>query len=548
MRNLPEVPKKTKISVVTVPISSMTGQLLHLEPLPASNAGVPLLPLESGMPSEQFRNPGGDYMMRFIGRIQIAAACLVLGFLAVHGRAADSNTSAASSVEVAPSVDNTPPADGAAPADTAPPIEAEAIPASGAAEPVNPPQPSVAPSAAAEPSVGDQPGLDGGLWFHPFAPLRQAFAAHNSAPLFFPGYDGEPSTRHLIVPGSRLVAAFSAPSREYVAPSEPQAAPMAGPQGFEPAAQAVGPEVVDTAQPADGSGACSMGGGCGVGRPIAWFGGADYLLIRPHQTYDSAYEISPNGATGPAVQNVNFNPSFGNAVRVFAGFDTACDESLRFSYTYMFNDTVRSAAVPTGASVLSPLGATLFPGDSIVATEHLLVNLWDIEDVRKLNFAWCNCKNCPCWDVSWSWGVRMAQIEEPILNSASGPDAGEFDQKSTFVGAGPRLGIDVRRQLGQTSLSAYVAGDAALLIGEQRTTGTSTPSGSGGVQAVPNFDVQLGLSWQPTCHINVTSGYLFELFGDATQLSEASGLALLAPPQASSLSYDGFFFRGQFSY
>jgi hypothetical protein len=93
-----------------------------------------------------------------------------------------------------------------------------------------------------------------------------------------------------------------------------------------------------------------------------------------------------------------------------------------------------------------------------------------------------------------------------------------------------------------------VAADAALLIGEQRTTGTNTPSGSNGVQALPNFDVQLGLRWQPTCHLSVTGGYLFETFGDATQLSEASSLAILAPPQASSLSYDGFFFRGEFKY
>lgn len=311
----------------------------------------------------------------------------------------------------------------------------------------------------------------------------------------------------------------------------------------------------DAGQPVEGSAeplSSAQMAECCVDPAATWFGGSDYYLIRPHQTYDSAFEIAPNGATGPSVQNVNFNPSFGNAVRVFAGYDTSCDEMLQFSYTYMFNDTLRSASVPTGSSILSPLGATLFPGDSITATEHLLLNAWDLEDVRKLNLPWCkcagSCNECPRWDVSWSWGLRLVQIDESILNSAVGPDAGIFTQRSTFVGVGPRLGIDVHRQLGHSHLSAYVSADAALLVGEQDTTGTTTPSGSKGVQALPNFDVQLGLAWKPTCHLNITTGYLFETFGDATQLSEAANLALVAPPQASTLSYDGFFFRGEFSY
>ena len=177
------------------------------------------------------------------------------------------------------------------------------------------------------------------------------------------------------------------------------------------------------------------------------------------------------------------------------------------------------------------------------------LNAWDIADVRKLRLPWWGCRNCcPSWDVSWSWGVRILDLDEAILNSVTGPDAEVIGQKSTFIGAGPRLGIDARRHLGHSKFSAYVAADAALLIGEEKTYGPSTPSGTKGVEAVPDFDVQVGLSWQPTCHLTFTSGYLFEFLGDATTLSESSGLALLAPPQTSNLSFDGFFFRGEFKY
>jgi len=449
-------------------------------------------------------------MTRLIWRIQIAAASLVFGLMAAPCRAAgaDADPSPAPTVAAAPAA------------------EADPNAVTDAPEPVNAPQP-VQPS----PPCGE-PYVENGTRFHPIAalreihplaPVRQRFAETHTAPTFFPRDDGEP--QYVVGPVNRQAAAYT-----------------------------VVPETADgqsVVEPTDASGACSTCGvdGCCLEQSVTWFGGADYLLIRPHQTYDSAFDITPNGASGPAVTNVNFNPSFGNGVHLFAGYETSCDEALRFGYTYMYNATLRSAAVPDGASILSPQGAELFPGDSIDATEHLLLNIWDIEDVRKVNFAGCGCKDCcPHWDIHWSWGVRLVQLDESILDSVNGPDASEFTQKSTFFGAGPRLGIDVRRQLGHSKLSAYVSADAALIVGEQRTTGTNTPSGSNGVQALPNFDVQIGLSWKPTCHLTITSGYLFESFGDATLLSEAPSLALLAPPQASNLSYDGFFFRGEFAY
>jgi hypothetical protein len=476
-------------------------------------------------------------MMRFNWRIQIAAASLVLGFIAGPAGADDSNLAPTAPAAVAAPAEAAP-VDAAAQAANAPTVEAlppataEAVPATDAPPPGNAP-------AIADQLPGGESAPQCGTGFHPLAPLRQfhplaplreRFAECHTAPAAFPGYDGEP--RCVGLPAVRQ-ACYA---------QQPLAAP---PQTVEADA---GPPVEGSAEPLSSAPLAD----CCADPSATWFGGADYYLIRPHQTYDSAYEIAPNGATGPSVQNVNFNPSFGNAVRVFAGYDTSCDEALRFSYTYMFNDTLRSASVPTGSSILSPLGATLFPGDSIIATEHLLLNAWDLEDVRKLNLPCCKCaggcSDCPRWDVSWSWGVRLVQIDESILNSALGPDAGVFTQRSAFVGVGPRLGIDVHRQIGHSHVSAYVAADAALLVGEQDTTGTNTPAGTKGVQALPNFDVQLGLSWKPTCHLNITTGYLFETFGDATQLSEAANLALVAPPQASTLSYDGFFFRGEFSY
>ncbi|HEV2968653.1 MAG TPA: Lpg1974 family pore-forming outer membrane protein [Pirellulales bacterium] len=279
-----------------------------------------------------------------------------------------------------------------------------------------------------------------------------------------------------------------------------------------------------------------------------WFGGGEFLLVRPHQTGDTAFQISPNGGSGPAIQNVNFDSPYKAAFRTIVGIQTSCDQSLRFTYTNIFDDTLKSAAVPNGSVIVSPLGASINPGDSIAATDHLKLNLWDIENVRKLELPSCVCNGCPGWDVSWSWGARIIDLSETIKNEVSGPDAGIFTQQSTFVGAGPRLGLEIHRQLGESRVSGFFSADAALLLGGQDTTGTSTPSGTTSAQIVPNFDLRVGLCFQPRSQMAISVGWMFETFGNATMLNENASLALVSSPQANNLSYDGLFVRGELHY
>jgi hypothetical protein len=279
-----------------------------------------------------------------------------------------------------------------------------------------------------------------------------------------------------------------------------------------------------------------------------WFGGAEYMFLRMHEPGNSAYEISPNGGTGAAVENVNYDPPYSSSFRVFLGYDIGCNEKLRFSYWHITNEANESASTPDGAVILSPLGADLGPGDSIAAINHVLLNIWDIEDVRSLGLANCGCGECHDWDVNWSWGARILDLSDTVTNVVTGPDAGVFNQQSTFVGAGPRMGLEVRRQLGCSATSVFIGVDAALLLGEQRTTGSDTASGLHAVQTVPDFDFRAGLSWQPTCHFTFTGGWIFETFGDGTSLNQSAGLALVQPPQANNLSYDGLFLRGEFRY
>src|SRR5260370_3356319 len=93
-----------------------------------------------------------------------------------------------------------------------------------------------------------------------------------------------------------------------------------------------------------------------------WMGGAEFLLVRPHVTRDSAFETTPNGGGGAETQNVNFNAPYEAALRAFIGWQINCDQSLRFTYTYNFDNTSRSAGVATSSGITAPIGARRKPG------------------------------------------------------------------------------------------------------------------------------------------------------------------------------------------
>ncbi len=282
--------------------------------------------------------------------------------------------------------------------------------------------------------------------------------------------------------------------------------------------------------------------------PGRWFGGAEYLFVRPHQQTDEAFETAPIGGSGSEVQTTNFDPQYNSSFKTFLGWNTDCNHAWRFTYTYIFNDAQQSAAVAAGSVINSPLGASLAEGDSIAATQHVLMNFWDIESVHKLAMPEALCNSCSGWDLSWSWGVRIVDLDDKVRNDVSGPDAGVFTQESNFVGAGPRFGFETRRQLGCSAMYAFLGADAGLLLGGLKTTGSDTANGLDSAEIVPNFDIRIGVCWQPRPEMSITTGWMFETFGNAVNLNGAASVAAVPAPERSDLSYDGLFVRGEFHF
>ena len=128
----------------------------------------------------------------------------------------------------------------------------------------------------------------------------------------------------------------------------------------------------------------------------------------------------------------------------------------------------------------------------------------------------------------WTLGVRVADLRAKLTANGSfavtgaTTTTGVFNvvQKSTFVGAGPRLGVQGDIPLGGQWSIDWLAG-AAVLFGERNlvqnaTAATATGSvtsisqGASNQAAVFNVDAEAGLSYWFNPNLKITAAYRFD--------------------------------------
>jgi hypothetical protein len=323
------------------------------------------------------------------------------------------------------------------------------------------------------------------------------------------------------------------------------------------------PETGDVA-PAPTGGECipDCGGCCEC--PV-WCAGVDFLYLRTHFGNDLAMHELTATTVGDTVTNndraINFDFEFDGDFRVFVGRRMGCSE-LRFAYEHIQGDANVSGTAdggfPNGSGVaFEGLGGTQITGagDTVDATSHLQLNLYDIERVQRLDLFGCGDCGSP-WDVLWSYGVRIADVARSIDEQ---DPVGTVNINSTFVGAGPRIGLEARRYICGSRFAGFFSADAGLLVGRYRShfesivpgvlQTTITSQENNLTRVVPNAEMAIGVSWQPTCCTTITSGWMVESFTDAVGSTANTGGCTscnMINPLAGSgniLSFDGLFIR-----
>jgi hypothetical protein len=287
----------------------------------------------------------------------------------------------------------------------------------------------------------------------------------------------------------------------------------------------------------------------------------DYLFLRPHFGNNPAFAEQTAETNGAVVtsttQNVNFSYDYDTDFRFFIERKVG-DGELRFAWTHITGDdnVVGTAsgvfANGAGTQIRSLNGVIVSEaGESVAATTHLTMNIWDLDRLQHLELP--GCFDGAGWEAQWGYGLRLIQLKRTI-DEITPTDFENF--RDNFEGAGPRIGFEARRHFGCSKFSAYVNGEASLLLGTAVASNRTTTPGdlqttvvdneNKIARIVPNAELSLGVVWQPTCRTTVTTGWMFETFTDAVASTSTNGCTNCGNAAVDSgniLSFDGLFVR-----
>ncbi len=325
------------------------------------------------------------------------------------------------------------------------------------------------------------------------------------------------------------------------------------------------------------SGCCGMLG-MGDGQ---FFVTADYLSVSASFSEATSYvrqDIS-NGSD----QFIPLNFGYESSYRVGGGWRSCCcGDQIRFMFTRMTSDA-SDTALPGD---IVPYETAPPPGGQTEIEANVDARSFDLECAKTIPLGGqcCDCgdscdpcgdgcgnacgKCCPAWDITWSGGVRWAEVGWqrsyvafdddvfPVTDSEIGMD---------FRGGGLRTGLEGRRYFFKDGwFSIYAKGDLSLLLGDVNISSIrEVDDPSSGLspdvvntqtfrtrQIVPVTELEAGLTGQVSCHSAITAGYLFAAWHDLGFRDEHELNTLLPTTydDANILGFDGFFVRVEIGY
>jgi len=329
---------------------------------------------------------------------------------------------------------------------------------------------------------------------------------------------------------------------------------------------------------------CESGGSwwdcCGFGgNKPRWFFTADYLYVRASFSEAIAYyeEVDDGiGVQGEIAHELNFEHQ--SSYRIGGGYRLdCCDEEVRFNFTRLSSgaNTVAPQGSVVPYEVIGPTGPTFIDADVDVKSFDL-----DFRKTIPLGGECCECSDCcdpcgdpcgcgdcccepscPAWDITWSGGVRFADVDWNRYYVTFDPPNEVFrDANSTldFKGGGPRVGLEGRRYFGKSGwCSAYLKGDISILLGQMhqevrqvRELGDVIFLEAQGRRIIPVTEIEAGASVQFSRSSRFSAGYLFSAWHDLgfRDQFELQTLVESQSDDANILGFDGLFVKLEVGY
>jgi hypothetical protein len=311
-----------------------------------------------------------------------------------------------------------------------------------------------------------------------------------------------------------------------------------------------------------------------------WYAGLDYLLVRPRLSQGigeiRTTQITDN-TTVPATstfaaQTVQFPFKYQSSFRATLGYRLLdCGGDLSVTYWRLSG----SARVHDGPSNVTNGGAILAgvlevntqaDNQFLTATTGVTANIFDVDFAKCMSMGGpqnpCDCCFCPRWDLRWTAGARVADVNRfnnVAVTQANGDLFNSGNVNARFVGAGPRVGLQGRRYFGRTGLmSVYAKANMALLIGDYRMNRLRTLPGNAQApteidtqndtfaRIIPVADIEVGGSWQVAPYTFISAGWFFQAWWDLGQAETVNNTPTFdALSSANILGFDGLFVRGE---
>lgn len=342
-------------------------------------------------------------------------------------------------------------------------------------------------------------------------------------------------------------------------------------------------------------------------RPGQFFFGAEYIYARASFSEAFAYTVRDNNAPENGVQFVEYDFDYSPSYRFYGGFrvpDCGCE---------IVFDHARYQSSAT-ANVVQAANEIVNGGYEINGTQNNFADV-DIQSygvgiARTIPLGGCYCKCdpccgdpccgdtccgddccgdtccdsgcdcgdscgcgtgcgwCPFWDITWSAGVRFADVGwgRNSVGNAGTPTAPVIDLTANtqlnFEGVGLRTGLLGRRYFGRKRLaSIYAKGDISLLVGNmsintitQDVLNVQAPVIShrnSARRVIPVTEIEVGGSIHASRNITLSSGYFISAWHDLGMRDtyDFNGAFQLSHyDDANILGFDGFFARAEIAY
>lgn len=324
-----------------------------------------------------------------------------------------------------------------------------------------------------------------------------------------------------------------------------------------------------------------------MGRDGLFFFGAQYIYARASFSEALAYVVTdPNDPQG-GNQFVEYDFDYQSSYGFYGGWMVPdCGCMIIFDYARYQSDATANVT-PQGVEVIN--GPYELNGQQENYAD-VDIQSYDLGVARTIPLGGCfskcgpscgdgccddsccgcgtECGWCPYWDITWSAGLRFAEVGWGRNSTSFGgtPTAPTVDTTAVtrlnFDGVGGRVGLLGRRYFGkQRFASIYASGDISLLVGNMAISTVTQDVANvnpavfshrnSARRVIPVTEFEVGASAHIGDHVTLSSGYFIAAWHDLGMRDtyDFNGAFQLSHyDDANILGLDGFFARAEVAF